>query len=150
MELNRRTRATRQKTEPAMRNFDMSLSLLIPIVFIGMLALIGVTLGGRLLSPDKSVGPSNGRQPGSVATRVSVVLGFVAVVLCGIPFVPPLVALVIPAVAGSLFAGLWSLRHGHAKSIQNLIAFGTAAALNLFALYLAFGGHHLIDWLEGH
>ena len=128
----------------------MSPNLLIPIVFIGMLALVGVTLGGRLLSSGKSDGPSNGRQAGSVATSVSVVLGFVAVVLCGIPFVPPLVALVIPSVAGSLLAGLWSLYHGHAKSIQSVIAFGTAAALNLFALYLALGGHHLIDWLEGH
>lgn len=77
---------------------------------------------------------------------LTIVLDVVAVLACGIPFVPPL--RVVPLTRGSLFvlARVISRR----PCWTRWRVFSVALALAGFALDLAFGHHHLIDWLEGH
>lgn len=80
----------------------------------------------------------------------SVVLACFAVVLCGIPFVPPSAAIVVPVAAVSLLLLLGALLNPAARSVWRILVAGLVVGINLFALWLALTGHHLIDWLEGH
>ena len=81
---------------------------------------------------------------------LAIFMGAIAVLACGVPFVPPLVSVAIPLAGVSLFLmARVILRSAHWTRWRALSA-AVALALNGFALYLALGHHHLIDWLEGH
>ena len=89
-----------------------------------------------------------GRDAGALA--VALVLGGLAVLSCGIPFVPPLVIVAVPLAAGALIlAGRAALRRAP-WTPWRVIGLLLAVAPALLAIYLACGRHHLIDWLEGH
>ncbi|MFM8471158.1 MAG: hypothetical protein ACKODH_14555 [Limisphaerales bacterium] len=81
---------------------------------------------------------------------LAICLGVMAVLSCGVPFVPPLVFVAVPlAGAAHVLLGRVVLRRPTWTWFRAACAVG-ALALNALALYLALGRHHLIDWLEGH
>ena len=81
---------------------------------------------------------------------LAIALGSIAVLACGIPFVPPLAVVAVPLAAAALVMLARLIFRGTHWSPGCLTAAGVALALNGFALFLALGKHHLIDWLEGH
>ena len=85
----------------------------------------------------------------AAAVVLAAVLGVIAVLACGVPFVRPLVFVAVPLASGSflLLVGVFfrGVRWTTGRAISALIAL----ALDGFALFLALGHHHLIDWLEG-
>jgi hypothetical protein len=77
-------------------------------------------------------------------------LGAAAVLACGIPFVPPLVFVAVPLAGLGLGAVFRVASRARGWTTFHFACEFAATALNLFAVYLALGHHHLIDWLEGH
>lgn len=80
----------------------------------------------------------------------SICLGGVAVLSCGVPFIPPLVFVAVPLAGVGLLLVARCVRRETRWSKGRVLTIVVALALNGFALYLALGRHHLIDWLEGH
>lgn len=73
-----------------------------------------------------------------------------AVLACGIPFIPPLAIIAVPLAGGALvLTGRVIIRSTRWTSLRAASA-ALALALSGLALFLALGRHHLIDWLEGH
>lgn len=81
---------------------------------------------------------------------LAMVLGIIAVLACGIPFVPPLVVVAVPLASASLLLLGRVMTCGTTWTMGRAMSAALALALTGFALYLALGRHHLIDWLEGH
>ncbi len=79
----------------------------------------------------------------------SICLGVLAVLACGVPFVPPLVFVAVPLAGVGLALGARCVRRETHWSKGRVCNTVVALAFNGFALYLALGRHHLIDWLEG-
>jgi hypothetical protein len=77
-------------------------------------------------------------------------LGVTAVLVCGIPFVPPLVFVAVPLAVISLVLVVRAMWRAEYRTKGRLVSAAIAVGIDLFALYLALGHHHLIDWLEGH
>ena len=80
----------------------------------------------------------------------SICLGVAAVLSCGVPFIPPLVFVAVPLAGVALVLVARGVRRATQWSKWRACNTLVALALNSFALYLALGRHHLIDWLEGH
>ena len=81
---------------------------------------------------------------------LAICLGVMAVLACGIPFIPPLAVIAVPLAGASLvMLGRVAFRRPPWTGFRLACAVA-ALSLNAFALYLALGRHHLIDWLEGH
>lgn len=80
-------------------------------------------------------------------------LGFLAVTVCGIPFVPPASRLaVVLGIAGGLAAlasVVFAFLRGRVAMLFLAIV-GVLLTLNGFAISLGRLGKHLIDYLEGH
>lgn len=77
-------------------------------------------------------------------------LGVPAVLACGIPFIPPLTFVAAPLAVISLalvVRALWQVEY---RTKARFVGAAIAVGIDLFALSLALGDHHLIDWLEGH
>jgi hypothetical protein len=77
-------------------------------------------------------------------------LGAAAVLACGIPFVPPLVFVALPLAGLGLAVVFRVASRARGWTTFHFACAFAAAALNLFAGYLAINRHHLLDWLEGH
>ncbi|HEV7406381.1 MAG TPA: hypothetical protein VGO11_25755 [Chthoniobacteraceae bacterium] len=86
----------------------------------------------------------------TLALVLAILLGAIAVGLCGIPFIPPLVWPAIVFAGGSLYVVARDLLRRGPWSWGRALGSAVALALDALALYLALGHHHLIDWLEGH
>ena len=88
-------------------------------------------------SPPPPTPPSPGP---SIA--LAVVLGVIAVLACGIPFVPPLAVVAVPLAGGSLIIMARVIRRGTRWSPGRAINAVVAVALAGFALFLDLGQHH--------
>lgn len=81
---------------------------------------------------------------------LAIFMGVIAVLACGVPFVPPLVFVAAPLALISLALLIRILWRQTDRTLPRLVGAAVGLGLDLFALYLAVGHHHLIDWLEGH
>lgn len=94
--------------------------------------------------------PENSGPSTAPTVALAITFGVIAVLSCGVPFVPPLVFIAVPLAGVSLFLiGRVTLR-GTRWTKGRAISAALALALDGLALYLALGHHHLIDWFEGH
>lgn len=84
------------------------------------------------------------------ALNNAICLGVMAVLACGIPFIPPLAIIAVPLAGISLIMVCRVALRRPAWTPFRWACAVSALALNGLALYLALGRHHLIDWLEGH
>jgi hypothetical protein len=116
------------------------------LVFIPVIVTWCLLLGDATPIPVKS--PQPNAAPSFAFLASSIVLSILGLALCGIPFMPPVVVLVVPLVGISLLLLVGAFHRRAAISLPRLLAAGFATGINLFALYLALTGHHLIDWLE--
>ena len=91
------------------------------------------------------------RPPAPAANIVlALFMGVIAVVSCGVPFVPPLAVIAVPLAGVSVVLLARMVFRGMRWTLWRAVSALIALAIDGFALYLALGRHHLIDWLEGH
>jgi hypothetical protein len=115
------------------------------VVFIPVMVAWCMLLGNSTSNPSKTPQQTNSR----FALFVwSILLSILGLALCGIPFMPPSVFLVVPTAAISLLLLALAFREWAVPSLPRLIAAGFSVVMNLFSLYLVLSGSHLIDWLE--
>jgi hypothetical protein len=89
-----------------------------------------------------------GRDAGTLS--VAAFFGALAVLSCGIPFVPPLPIVAVPLAVVACVIAIRSLLKPATWTLWRVVSVVVSLLPAAFALYLALGRHHLIDWLEGH
>ena len=72
-------------------------------------------------------------------------LGMAAIVVCGIPFIPPLTFLAWLLIACSLFLVYRAIKQGIVRLGWSLVAVTLTLGIDFLGAYIALPGKHLID-----